>query len=320
MAEPHRASRRPIEVGLFLTPAGTTQAGSLPRWANIVAVASHAEAVGYDSIWIGDHLLLDPPDHPDPLGAWEAWSLLAALAASTRRIELGPMVLSAAYRNPALIAKMADTVDEISGGRLVLGLGTGWWKAEFESFGFPFDHRASRFEEALEIITRLLRGEEVTFDGQYHHTRGCLLTPRGPRPHGPPILIGGRGPRLLRLAATYASAWDSDFIGTPDVLTRFAELQDRVDAACHDVGRDPDTLARNVSIMVNLPGHSRVEDGELAEWRAATNPASGTASQIAEVLLAYAEAGASRVHVWLDPATVESVEAFGEVLAILDSA
>src|ERR687893_2015533 len=183
-------------------------AGATPRWSDLAAIARRAEEVGFDSLWVQDHLLFRYPDQ-EPEGPWESFSLLAALAAVTSRVELGTLVTCVSYRNPALTAKIADTIDEISGGRLILGLGAGWHEPEYAAFGFPYDHRVSRFEEALQIITALLRTGHVDFQGAYYTARDCELRPRGPRPEGPPILVGGSGERMLRIAARYADAWNA---------------------------------------------------------------------------------------------------------------
>ncbi|MBA2758177.1 MAG: LLM class flavin-dependent oxidoreductase [Chloroflexia bacterium] len=310
-------TNRPIEVGLFLPPAEVPHLGCITNWKDLVAVAIRAEALGFDSLWLADHLLLEYPER-DPIGLWECWSLRAALAAATSRIELGPLVSCTCYRNPALLAKMADTVEEISGGRLILGLGAGWHESEFHSFGFPYDHRVSRFEEALQIIIPLLRGELVDFEGRYHHAQNCQLRPLGPRPVGPPILIGAKGPRMMRLAATYADAWDSDFIANPTDLSPLRAMLDNLDAACREVGRDPVTLRRTASFSVNLPGHSRPDDHWMAEGRIAGKPATGSPEELAALLMTYAAEGIDRVQVWLDPNTVETIEAFATVLELLE--
>src|SRR5437773_5461448 len=183
-------SRRPLEVGLNLPIVEGTLAGKTAAWADLLAFAQRAEALGFDSLWVPDHLLLTWEERTR--GTWECWSLLAALAAVTSRVELGPLVTCTAFRNPALLAKMADTVDEISGGRLIVGLGAGWNGPEDRAFGAQSDHRVDRFEEALQIIVPLLRMGHVDFEGKYYQARGCELRPRGPRPGGPPILIGAR--------------------------------------------------------------------------------------------------------------------------------
>jgi hypothetical protein len=197
-----RVRSGPFKVGLALDATGLVSAdGATPSWADILAVAQRAEALGFASLWLPDHLLLRQgamsEEGNSVMGAWECWSLLAALAAATKRVELGTIVLSTSFRNPALLAKMADTVDEISGGRLILGLGAGWHEPEYRAFGYPYDHRASRFEEALTITATLLREGRIDFVGRYYEARECELRPRGPRPGGPPIMVGTRGPRMM---------------------------------------------------------------------------------------------------------------------------
>ena len=190
-------SRRPFKIGLFVPHFELPWNGRTLRWAEIAEMARRAETVGFDSFWLPDHLLFHF-HQVHRQGAWDAWSLLAALAATTERMEIGPLVACTSFRNPALIAKMADTIDEISGGRFILGLGAGWHKPEYDAFGFPHDHRVSRFEEAIEIIATLLRTGHVDFAGKYYTARDCELRPRGPRPFGPPIRVGGGGPPRVR--------------------------------------------------------------------------------------------------------------------------
>src|SRR5829696_9057284 len=216
-------------------------------------MAKRAEEAGFDSFWVPDHLLFRFPDVHQQ-GAWDAWSLLAALAATTKTMEIAPLVACSSFRNPALIAKMADTVDEISGGRLILGLGAGWHEPEYSAFGYPFDHRASRFAEALTIITTLLREGQIDFAGDYYQARDCELRPRGPRPGGPPILVAGgtpAGPRMVRLGVERADMWNQWLVwgrSWPDAIPPLREL---VDAACTASGRDPASLERTVAIQVD---------------------------------------------------------------------
>lgn len=241
--------------------------------------------------------------------------MLSALAATTSRVELGPLVSCTAYRNPALLANIADTVDQISGGRVVLGLRAGWAEAEFRAFGFPFDHRVSRFEEAIQIISGLLHRELVEFQGRYHAVEDDGLLPPGPRPQGPSIMVGAGGPRMLRIAARYADAWNADFGTTPESIQT---LTAAVDAACHDVGRDPGTLGRSASLLVNVSGHSNPGDNWVADSRAG-QPLSGSSEELATALRAYAAAGIDHVQVWLDPNTIAGVEAFAPVLDLIDA-
>jgi alkanesulfonate monooxygenase SsuD/methylene tetrahydromethanopterin reductase-like flavin-dependent oxidoreductase (luciferase family) len=186
--------------------------------------------------------LSGPPDE----GIHESWTILAALAASTRRAELGQLVTCTSFRPPALLAKMATTADAVSGGRLILGLGAGWYDPEYTAFGYPTDHRAGRFEEAIAIIAPLVRGERVTVAGRWYQVREAVLCPPPDRPI--PILVAAQGRRMLRLTARYADAWNTAWYGLPDQLLRrrLAGLH----AALEAEGRDPATLRRTVGMEV----------------------------------------------------------------------
>ncbi len=306
---------RSLKVGLLLPTYEGMLKGETPHWTDLVAIAGQAEAVGFDSLWVVDHLVI-PVDlfvpGAQPMGAWECWSLLAALAAATTRIGLGSLVTCTAFRNPALLAKMAATVDEISGGRLTLGLGAGSLPAEFGTFGYPADHRVDRFEEALTIIRGLLRGGRVDFVGRHYQARECELRPRGPRPNGPPILVGARNPRMDRLAARYADIWNAAWPNRAETLVpRLAAI----DATCQELERDPATLERTVGVMVDLP-----ELGLSRDWlwakivREPLQPLTGSVEEIAAELQACADLGVSHVQVWLDPPSLAGVEAFASVL------
>lgn len=307
------ASGRPFKVGVFVPHFEEPWSGRTIGWDQIAAIAREAEAVGFDSFWLPDHLLFHFL-HVHKQGVWDAWSLLAALAATTKRMELAPLVACSSFRNPALIAKMADTIDEISDGRFILGLGAGWHKPEYEGFGFPYDNRISRFEEALQIIVPLLRTGHVDFEGKYYTARDCELRPRGPRPEGPPILIGGSGDRVLRLAARYADSWNAD--RQNDVAAVHA-LNARVDAACEDVGRDPGTLSRNIGVQVDLLNEHR-QANHPRQWLTSPWPFTGTPDELAAQLRAYADARVDHLIVWIDPVTVAGIEAFAPVLEVLD--
>jgi alkanesulfonate monooxygenase SsuD/methylene tetrahydromethanopterin reductase-like flavin-dependent oxidoreductase (luciferase family) len=304
---------RPLKVGINLpTVEGSMVAGKTASWADLLAFAQRAEALGFDSLWVPDHLLIKWQEQTR--GIWECWSLLAALAAVTSRMELGPLVTCTAFRSPALLAKMADTVDEISRGRLILGLGAGWGGPEDRAFGAPSDHRVDRFEEALQIIVPLLRTGKVDFSGKYYQARNCELRPRGPHPGGPPIMVGAKGPRMLRLAATYADFWNAE--GPLRQPGEIIPLRASGDAACAEVGRDPATLGRSASIVINLPiaqAHSGQHSPAQGEQQGATSP-----DEIAELLRGYAREGLSHVQVWLTPTTLAALEWFAAALDLLD--
>lgn len=311
---------RPLNVGLILPVIEGMMVGETPRWADVRAVAQTAEREGFDSVWMIDHLLFPPRgERSTPVGVWEGWSMLAALAEATDRIALGTFVACTAFRNPTLLAKMADTVDEISDGRLILGLGAGNTEDEFHAFGYPFDHRMSRFAEALTIVHTLLRTGRIDFAGEYYKAPQCELRPRGPRPGGPPLMIGTTGERGLRLAARYADSWNVSWGRVGNGVAGTSALLPLVDAACREVGRDPETLGRSVGVLVELPGAPPYPPNFPA-W----NPGqggrliSGTAEEIAETFRAFAAIGVEHLQVWLNPTTVAGIEALSEVLRLLN--
>jgi alkanesulfonate monooxygenase SsuD/methylene tetrahydromethanopterin reductase-like flavin-dependent oxidoreductase (luciferase family) len=290
--------------------------GRTARWTDLVAMAHQAEEVGFDSLWLPDHFLRRDDGGAEPVGVWECTTLLAALAAATARVTLGTLVICSGFRNPAVLAKMADTLDEISGGRLILGLGAGNHDPEHHAFGYPTDHRYSRFAEAIQIIHGLLRNGSIDFEGAYYQAHECVLRPRGPRAGGPPILIGARGSKMLRLTAQYADLWNAVLLrqrSRPEDLTR---AMSALDAACHEVGRDPATLGRTACV------HWRVsEQGEVKPpWLRLRYgpPLTGRPDELAEVFRAFARAGIAHVQVIVWPHTLAGVEAFGPILEALD--
>ena len=301
------ARQRPLKVGLMLPDTEREMGGGSARWADLREMAVTAEACGFDSVWVSDHLIFRF-EGKDPQGVWECWSLLSALAAVTTRVEIGPLVSCTAFRNPALLAKIADTVDEISGGRLILGLGAGWHEPEYRAFGYPYDHRVGRFSEAVQIIAGLLRDSQIDFAGTYYQARECELRPRGPRPQGLPLMIGTTGKRMLELTARHADLWNAWGLNTPqDVATQ----REKVDAACAAVGRDPATLGRTCTVLADLPGRA----GRPRE----TPPfMTGDAETLAQTLRGHAREGISHVQIVLDPNTPAGVEEFARVLEHLD--
>jgi alkanesulfonate monooxygenase SsuD/methylene tetrahydromethanopterin reductase-like flavin-dependent oxidoreductase (luciferase family) len=304
---------RTMRVGLLLPNVEGWFAGEMPTWSDLRELAQLAEQVGFDSVWTPDHLIFNADE---PKGLWEAWSLLGALAACTHRIEIGPLVSCTSFRNPALLAKMADTVDEISGGRLILGLGSGYHEYEYRAFGYPFDHRVDRFAEALQVTHSLLRQGRVDFEGRYYRARDCELRPRNRRGSGPPILIGelAHAPRMLDLVARYADIWNAWSVNQSDLLP----LQPALDAACRANNRDPASLQRSVAVLIDLPGF---EQSPRAAWvtpfrSAFAPPIKGSLEEIAEHLGRFACAGIDHVQVWLEPSTAAAVAQFARVLEI----
>lgn len=301
-------NKRPLKVGLILPDTEREMGGATARWSDLGAMARQAEAFGFDSLWVADHLIYRF-EGKEPQGPWECWSNLAALAAVTSRVEIGPLVACTSYRNPALQAKIADTVDEISGGRLVLGLGAGWHQPDYLAFGFPYDHRVSRFEEAIAIIHGLLRHGQIDFDGTYYQARDCELRPRGPRPSGPPIMIGSSAPRMLGLLARYGEIWNA---WARQTLDEIASDRETVDKAMTAAGRDPATVERTVSLLVDLPTATG-RPSEEKEGLKARTPA-----ELADHLFRYAEAGISHVQLMLDPNTLAGMEWAARALETLD--
>lgn len=324
---PAGGSMRPLKVGYSLPESELRRSAEAPRWRELRELAQRAEAVGFDSLWAVDRMLFPAGDEYVGIttntshGGWEAWSLMAALAAVTERVELGQFVTNNLFRNPALLAKMAATIDEISDGRLILSIGAGDGGGDGPMFGFADDHRVARFEEAIQIIRGLLRDGQIDFQGQYYQVREGELRPRGPRKSGPPILIGSQfGPRMLRLAAQYADLWNTFHeIAPGDVATALAPLDD----ACRAVGRDPSTLGRVLLVPVNLslprqhPASTAYGVDRAALGLESGALLSGEPETIAEGLRAYAQAGIEHVVIWLDPDTIEGIEAFAPVLEAL---
>jgi alkanesulfonate monooxygenase SsuD/methylene tetrahydromethanopterin reductase-like flavin-dependent oxidoreductase (luciferase family) len=305
-----------LRLGLFLpTIEGLHGTRSLAQWAELRQLARLAEDIGFDTLFVPDHLLMRASPYwglnaGDSRGTWEAWTLLGALAEATSRIELGPYVSASSFRQPSLLAKMAVTLDEISGGRLVLGLGSGSHQPEYAAFGFAWDHLVGRFEEALQVLVPLLRNGQVDFAGRYYTARDCELQPRGPRPSGPPIWIAAFGPRMLRIVARWADAFNTSWHIEPSGLERpFAAL----DAACQEVGRDPSTLARTIGTFVAVDEHE-------AAGRAGREGLRGTPDQIAEGLTALAAAGATHITCMLSPANAHGIEGFAPVIEVLHRA
>jgi alkanesulfonate monooxygenase SsuD/methylene tetrahydromethanopterin reductase-like flavin-dependent oxidoreductase (luciferase family) len=274
-------------------------------------IARTVEDCGLDSIWLGDHLLYR--DDGPARGPWEAWSVLAGLAEATERVEMGPLVAATAFHSPAMIAKKAATVDEISGGRLILGLGAGWNQTEFDAYGFPYDHRVARFEEAFSIISTLVREGAIDFDGRFYTNRDLELVPRARADMK--ILIGSNGPRMLRAALRRADMWNTWYLDFDNQPGGLAPLNEIVDEACRDVGRDPAEIERTVAIYVQLEGGTGRRAG--SEEKQAGKPITGTHESIAEEIAGFAGARVGHIQVVLDPIDAKSVEELAEIVRLI---
>lgn len=304
-----------MKIGVVLPIGEDEEVGQPFPYSYVRDIALRAEAAGFDSIWLPDHLLFRFPDRP-AFGVWECWSILTALAEATERVELGTLVLSLPFRNPALLAKMAITTDEVSGGRLILGLGAGWHQPEFESFGVPYARRASQFEEGMRIISPLLRDGTADFQGEYFSAPDCEMRPRGPRPGGPPVLIASRGPRMLRLTAQYADQWNAAWFARPEpFLEKHAELI----RACRETGRDPATIAVTVGLYVLYPERLTEHEREnLPESLSHPDKAlRGTPEEIAAGLRAFAGHGVDHLICNPIPNIAETHEELSKALRLL---
>ncbi len=306
-----RRPGRPIGVGIQLPEVEREV-----RWPELRAIARLAEQAGFDSIWTGDHLLYRYPSG-EARGPWEAWTTLAGLAEATERLALGPLVAATAFHAPFMLAKLASTVDEISSGRLVLGLGAGWNATEFGALGAPFDRRVARFEEAFTIVRTLLAHGAIDFHGEFFEARDAELLPRPSRPGGPPLLIGSSGPRMLAATLPYAAAWNAWYADTRNRPDGVAPLRALVDEASRAAGREPADIERTVAVQVRVAGGRGRVMGDT-DARQAVQPLEGPPEVVAEALRAYAREGIGHVQLVVDPITEGSVAALAPMLEVLD--
>lgn len=278
-------------------------------WPEYLDLARRVEASGYDSIWVGDHLLYDLPGGVTR-GPYEAWTTLAAIAAVTERVEIGPLVASTSFHSPAMLAKQAATVDAISQGRLIVGLGAGWNRREYDAFGFAYDRRVSRFEEAMAIIVPLLRTGRTTFHGEFYDVEDCVLDPRPVREGGPPIMLGSTGPRMLGIGLPVVDSWNIWWSLYDNSVERFAEAKSKVDAVMPK-GRHVEATA---AVLVTLPG----AEGRLMGDTYDANVRTVTPDDLCDHVRGLAQAGATHLQLVLDPITVESIDVVAESLAGLE--
>jgi alkanesulfonate monooxygenase SsuD/methylene tetrahydromethanopterin reductase-like flavin-dependent oxidoreductase (luciferase family) len=305
-----------MQIGLMMRSGNNGGNGAINahRWETLREMALLAEDIGVDTLGAPDHLLFRnaPPvvnlPEGETRGTWEVFTLLTAIAAITKRVTLLPLVACTSFRSPAMLAKIADSLDEVSNGRVLLGLGAGWHEPEYKAYGFPFDRRVSRFEEALQIIVPMLKGETVSFHGQFYDVEDAVLTPRGPRPGGPPIWIGARRPRMLGIVAKYADAYNTDMLLDVNDTRACEELLGIMDDACRLTGRDPVTMRRTSGCSLGLEGCDDVPGGPPSILMR------GSTDEIVEKLAGYAALGVDHFTFWMHPWTLQSVERLAPIV------
>jgi alkanesulfonate monooxygenase SsuD/methylene tetrahydromethanopterin reductase-like flavin-dependent oxidoreductase (luciferase family) len=295
-----------FEIGVVLPLMQFGPDRTTARWSVIQDMAVRAEAIGFDTIWTPDELLWRMEDGP-PRGVWEGVAMAGAVAAVTSRAKVGTWVMSALHRNAAIIAKAAETLDEISDGRFVFGLGAGHhWPGQAHAFGLPEDHIFDRFEESLQVIIPLLRGGHADFEGTWHAVRDLPQQPLGPRPGAIPILIGGNGPRGQRAAARHAdiySCYVEELAHIDEVRPRLESL----DAICAEIGRDPATIRRSVGVLVR-PLSPAGERPEVI---------SGSPEEIADAFRSFRDGGFAQLEIMLGPGTMEALDALAPVVELI---
>ena len=298
-----------MQIGIVL-PIAESDGPGASRWTTVRDIARHAEARGIDSLWVYDHLMFRTPGEPED-GSLDALTVLTAVAAVTERIRLGTIVLGTGFRSPGITARMAATLDEISDGRVILGLGVGWHEPEYQAFGIPFDHRVGRFEEFLAVALPLLRGERVTFAGQWHQAADAVLLPPPPRPTRlpghMPILIAAKGDRVLDLVARHADAWNTAWFGLPD--ERYTQRHADLLRACERMDRDPSTLEVTVGLTIDA-----ASDGVGRPLP--PNALPPEADAIARALDAWRDLGVGHVQVDLRPAGTAVIDLLADATAL----
>jgi alkanesulfonate monooxygenase SsuD/methylene tetrahydromethanopterin reductase-like flavin-dependent oxidoreductase (luciferase family) len=291
-------------VGIMVPITEAGHFGDTPRYDDVIAIAETARDSGFDALWFADHFSFTGEDG-DIRGVWEVFTIMAAVAAVVPDLQIGTLVASTGYRNPGLLAKMAESIDEISDGRFILGLGAGWHKPEYDQFGMPFDHRVSRFEDAINIIHPLLRTGHADYQGRFFEANNAVNAPKGPRPEGPPILVGSNGERMLNLAARFADAWNTAWHNSTErVIPQLARLNE----ICENAGRDPGTLAKTVGANFRMePNMGRRPD-----------PLVGDNHERARLMREFRDLGFVHLIAGLDLCTPETVRDFAGALDLLD--
>jgi alkanesulfonate monooxygenase SsuD/methylene tetrahydromethanopterin reductase-like flavin-dependent oxidoreductase (luciferase family) len=299
-------SDRPMSLGLMLPIGEGSHFGNTPRFTDMVEMATAARDVGFEVIWFADHFSFTDTEANEVRGVWEAWTMMAAVAAAVPDVQIGPLVACTGFRNPGVIAKMTEAIDEVTDGKFILGLGAGWHEPEYDQFGFPFDYRVSRFEDAIRIIHPLLREGKADHQGRFFQANDAVNRPRGPRETGTPILVGSTGERMLGLIAEFADAWNTVWHSDP---AKVAELMPKVDAALDAAGRPRESLIRTAGGNFAMEGYM----GRRA------NAIEGDANAMAERLGEFRDLGLPHFVCGLDPCTPATISAFGDVIEAFDA-
>ncbi len=295
---------RPVTLGLMIPVSQRHAFGDTPHYRDILELGAIAREIGISGLWVADHFSFT--SETDIRGSWDAWTLMAALAAAVPDVTIGPMVACTAYRNPGVIAKMTEMIQDVSGGRFILGLGAGWHKPEYDQFGMPYEPRVSRFEEALAIIRGLLRDGKVDFQGSYSQANQAVNLPRASSGPTTPIMVGSSGERMLGLLAKYADAWNTGWFGSTEGV---AERIARLDAACESAGRDPASVVRTAGLAIAWEGYTGSRP----------NPFRGTVDETVAFLQEFRDLGFRHLCIGLDPCTPESLRAFAPVVAAFNA-
>jgi alkanesulfonate monooxygenase SsuD/methylene tetrahydromethanopterin reductase-like flavin-dependent oxidoreductase (luciferase family) len=301
-----------VKIGLILLLANDPETNRKRSYDSIRAIAQQAERDGFDCLWLPDNFFERTPGE-STRGWWECWTMLSALAEATKRVEIGTLILINAFRNPATLAKMATTLDEVSHGRLILGLGAGYPgynESMYQAFGLPFEHQVDRLREALQILGPLLKEGHADFAGHYYHARNCEDVPRGPRPAGPPLLVGGIGPRMLKLSAQYADLWNTGYMGQPETML---QPLSKIEAACREIGRDPATLGITALVGLWFP------DLQARRPRIFDHTLTGTVPELAAAMRGYADLGVQHLMFQCEPYVPTALQRLTEALQLYRS-
>jgi alkanesulfonate monooxygenase SsuD/methylene tetrahydromethanopterin reductase-like flavin-dependent oxidoreductase (luciferase family) len=297
-----------LGIGITLLTMEDPASGKAPTWEQLRGRARLAEDIGYNTVWVADELQWETEDWDGPRNWWECVALTGAIAASTSTIKVGTWVLSALHRNPGLTVRAAETLDEISSGRFIFGLGSGHAGRQGEAFGFPPNYTVSRYEEALAIITSLRDSGTASLDGRFHQAKDQILGPRSQRSGPIPLMLGAHGPRTMRLAVDNADIW-SAYATESSQPEAFAEMVAQLDDICEDADRDPKSLGRSIGVGVAAPGR------EPTGWLADAGTIQGSTEQIVDIFGRFQEMGCTRLEVMTAGDPDEIIEGLAPVVA-----